>query len=182
MISDHVKSPVNPSRKAIARVENPLPIPTCCPYCQAPVVIKGHAEIYNGRAYGEWPWVYGCSACDARVGMHPFTNLPLGTLANEQLRKAREQHKKPFEAIWREKHLSRKDAYRWLAEQLGITTAECHFGLFDQERCALAGTVCQSHLVVLRTKAQALAPEHLLPDHLAPKDSAGRWRSRGVVR
>jgi len=29
---------------------------------------------------------------------------------------------------------------------------------------------------------RAIAPEHLLPDHLAHKDSAGRWRSRGVAQ
>lgn len=154
MISDHVKSPVNPSRKAIARVDNPLPIPTCCPYCQAPVVIKGHAEIYNGHAYGDWPWVYGCSACDARVGMHPFTNLPLGTLANEQLRKAREQHKKPFEAIWRGGHLSRADAYAWLAQMMGLTKAACHFGLFDLDQCKQAGDLCRNYSGVNKDLAQ----------------------------
>lgn len=145
MMSDHVKSPVNPSRRAIARVDNPLPVPTCCPYCQADVVIKGHAEIYHGKTYGDWPWVYGCSACDARVGMHPFTNLPLGTLANEQLRKAREQHKKPFEAIWRAGHLSRADAYAWLAQAMGLTKATCHFGLFDLDQCKRAGDLCRNY-------------------------------------
>lgn len=172
------KTPTNPSRTAIARVDHPLPVPTCCPYCQAEVVIKGHAEIYNGRSYGDWPWVYGCSECDARVGMHPFTNLPLGTLADEALRKARERHKKPFEAIWRDKYLSRKAAYGWLAEQLGIPTTECHFGLFDVQRCELAGAVCDSYLKVLRTSAQTAKLEHLLPKRMAPANPL-RWLKRG---
>lgn len=145
-VASAVKTPSNPSRRAITRVKDPLAIPTVCPCCGGAVVIKHHHDIYNGRSYGDWPWVYGCTDCDARVGLHPFTNLPLGTLADEPLRKARELHKAPFELIWRDGHLSRGAAYRWLAEQLGLKRDRCHFGLFDLELCVRAGQACQAYL------------------------------------
>ena len=142
-----VKTPWNPSKKAIARVKDPLPIPTICRYCNGDVRIVGHAAIYNGRTYGEWPWVYRCECCGARVGMHPYTNLPLGTLADDKLREVRNICKKPFEQLWQGAGImGRTEAYRWLAEQLGKSVAQCHFGLFEADECERARTVCEIRL------------------------------------
>ena len=51
------KTPWNPSRRATARVKNPLPAPTTCPYDGGPVEIVNNSAIY-GREYGEWPWAF----------------------------------------------------------------------------------------------------------------------------
>ena len=66
------KSPWNVSVTATARVppDQRLPPPEVCPYCGAGCRVKHHEEVY-GIPYGDWPWMYGCTACDARVGMHP---------------------------------------------------------------------------------------------------------------
>lgn len=140
------KSPWNPSKKALARVKDPLPVPAFCRFCNGSVRIVGHAAIYHGRTYGDWPWVYQCEDCSARVGMHPFTNLPLGTLADESLRQVRNRCKKPFETIWQERRMDRTQAYRWLAEQLGKSIAECHFGLFEASDCERAERLCLDYL------------------------------------
>lgn len=138
MISNpHNKTPWNPSRRATARVKDPLPAPTVCPHCAGAVQIVHHDDLY-GRAYGEWPWVYQCGICKAYVGMHPFTNIPLGTLAGDELRKARQQCKQPFEVLWQSKKLTRDVAYQQLATHLGLTAAECHFGLFNIDQCRRA--------------------------------------------
>lgn len=130
------KTPWNPSQKAIARVKDVLPIPQRCHLCgHEEVAIVGHKEIYNGKEYGEWPWAYQCRGCRAYVGMHPFTNLPLGTLANEELRQARVSGKEPFEKLHKSGKMSRNDAYAALADHLGIEKNECHFGWFDAEHC-----------------------------------------------
>lgn len=129
------KTPWNPSKTATARVKNPLPAPCECHLCKGSVKIAHHDEIY-GSAYGDWPWAYLCQNCGAYVGMHPFTNIPLGTLADAPLRKARKECKQPFELVWRERKLmSRTDAYKALAHALGIPVEECHFGWFDVARC-----------------------------------------------
>lgn len=136
-VSGH-KTPWNPSRKAIARVKNPLPAPTICPHCGSAVKIVCNSEIYNGQEYGEWPWAYKCdgSFCDAYVGMHPFTNIPLGTLATHAMRDARKRAKNVFQPLWQSGRMTRSEAYAWLAGQLGITKVnECHIGWFDVPMC-----------------------------------------------
>jgi hypothetical protein len=142
-----MKSPINPSRKATARVKNPLPTPEQCRYCGSEVSLRTHFEVY-GRNYSEWPWVYQCGnpSCAAHIGIHPFTNIPLGTLANAELRTARKLAKQPFNRIWESGRMSRRDAYLWLARKLEINASECHFGWFSLDRCTEAKKICEEFL------------------------------------
>lgn len=128
------KTPLNPSRSATARVKNPLPAPVECPHCRSSVSIANNSEIY-GREYGDWPWAYLCDGCGAYVGMHPFTAIPLGTLANEEQRRARKICKADFEALWKTGRLTRDEAYAQLAAHMGIEKEACHFGWFGVEEC-----------------------------------------------
>ena len=131
------KNPWNPSRKATARVKNPLPAPTECRYCGGPVEIAHHSDVY-GREYSDWPWMYRCAPCDAYVGLHPFTNIPLGILADRDLREARKRCKPVFERLFRSGRMTRSEAYAALADELRIPREECHFGWFDEARCEAA--------------------------------------------
>lgn len=133
---DHGKSPWRPSEKATKRVLNPLPAPTVHT-CGRPVEIAHHDQVY-GREYSDWPWMYRCAACDASVGMHPFTSIPLGTLADKALRDTRKACKQPFEMLWQRKRMDRHAAYAGLAAHLGIQVDSCHFGWFDAETCRKA--------------------------------------------
>jgi len=128
------KTPWNPSRMAIARVKNALPAPTICPHCAGKVEIAKNSEIY-GREYGEWPWAYLCRGCCAYVGMHPFTAIPLGTLADEPTRDARKRAKAAFNPLWESRRMTRSEAYSWLASQLDIAVGACHVGWFDVATC-----------------------------------------------
>lgn len=134
------------SRRALRRVKDALPVPTACNCCGGAVALVENSEIYNGRSFGDWPYAYLCRGCGAYVGLHPFTDLPLGTLADKPLRDARNRCKKPFERIWQGGWLSRSSAYRWLALQLGIPVSECHFGLFDAARCEQARLFCEEFM------------------------------------
>lgn len=137
------KTPWNPSRRATARVKNPLPAPTTCPYDGGPVEIVNNSAIY-GREYGEWPWAFLCRSCQAYVGLHPFTAIPLGTLADGPTREARKRAKGAFNPIWQSGAMTRTDAYVWLAQQLGIENhEECHIGWFDVATCDRVVTVIQ---------------------------------------
>jgi hypothetical protein len=135
------KSPSNPSRKATDRVKNPLPVPTSCHLCGGVVRIGTHEEVY-GTDYSEWPYVYICESCKSYVGLHPFTNIPLGTLADKNTRNARKNCKKPFEQLWRNGKMSRAEAYQWLADKMGIPVNECHFGWFDIKQFQEAMNIC----------------------------------------
>ena len=138
------KTPHNPSRKAIARVKNPLPAPTHCRYCESAVTIEKNSAIY-GRDFGGWPWIYLCtnSSCRAYIGMHPFTAIPLGTMADQKLRDARKHCKPVFNQLWQSGKMTRTRAYQWLAEKMGIPAGDCHFGWFTVEECQIAKQICE---------------------------------------
>lgn len=142
------KTPWNPSRKAIARVTNPLPAPTACPHCSGQVELVNNERIY-GKPYGEWPWAFLCTGagCGAYVGLHPFTHIPLGTLADEATRDARKRAKAVFNPRWEGVQHGRKKArtaaYTWLAAQLGLEDVNtCHIGWFDVATCERVIEVC----------------------------------------
>lgn len=145
------KSPSNPSRKAMERVTDPLPIPDHCCHCGSEVALKRHREVYESKMeYGDWPFMYVCSnpECGARVGLHPYTPFPLGSLATEETRNARKRCKAAFENLWRGPRapMTRTEAYTWLARQLGIKVAECHWALFDVAMCERAKVLCVKYL------------------------------------
>lgn len=133
-------TPWDPSRRAVARVKNPLPVPEKCPHCGSRVWIGPNSRIY-GRPYGDWPWALMCTGCDSYVGLHPFTGIPLGTLATPEIRRARKAAKEVFNPLWQRGAMTRDQAYAWLASALGIADVEqCHIGWFDVAQCAAVVT------------------------------------------
>ncbi len=69
--------------------------------------------------------------------MHPGTDTPLGTLANEELRRYRKAAHYWFDQIWKKplRITTRYKAYGWLAEQLKLPRESTHIGMFEKERC-----------------------------------------------
>lgn len=126
-------------------VRDQLPPPTECRYCGSPVVFCENKEIY-GRNYGRWPYAYRCTKCDARVGVHPNTNVPLGTLADGRTRRARMVSKELFYELCELRGFSRGQGYHMLASELGIPQRECHFGWFDGDRCDQAKQILEAQL------------------------------------
>lgn len=126
------------SRKALKRVKNPIPAPTECPYCTGPVALVENSVIYWGKTFGEWPYAYRCKPCDAYVGLHPDTDIPLGTLADKSLREDRKWAKNLFHELMKKRRWERTAMYEWLAEEMKIPVGECHFGWFDSETCLKA--------------------------------------------
>lgn len=131
-------TPLNPSKRAAARVTNPLPVPTACPHCAGKVQIVTNDRIY-GRMFGHWPWACLCSGCGAYVGFHPLTGIPLGTLATQPMREARKRAKNAFNTLWQGTEeiasMTRSEAYAWLAATLKIEPGACHVGWFDVAQC-----------------------------------------------
>ena len=163
-----LRTPWTPSKIAIQRVKHPIPIPTECRHCGGKVEPVHHTEIYP-VAFGEWPWSYLCRNCGACVGMHPYTNLPLGTLANKQQREARNSVKKLFNAIWidaPDRRAARTQAYVWLASKMGLTEATCHFGLFDEAHCKAAKKLLEEAYADLQAQMErggAVIPAWVVP-------------------
>ena len=133
------------SRKALKRVKDAMPPPESCPNCGSPVTLVSHAEIYGGREYGDWPYAYLCSGekCSSYVGLHPDTDLPMGTLADQPTREARKANKGSFHYLQLRKGWTRKQAYTWLSARMGIPASACHWGMFSVEQAQHAGRICR---------------------------------------
>src|SRR5690349_21187875 len=115
-----------------------------CPYCNA------DAELVSGDViYPRWPhfhlqrfWL--CRPCWAYVGCHKGGNKPLGRLANAELRALKQEVHAVFDPLWRSGRKSRRQAYKELAEALGIDRDQCHVGFFDVDTCRRAIEVLKS--------------------------------------
>lgn len=114
-----------------------LPEPKTCPYCQSAVKYTSHAEIYGGKTFSNWPFIYLCTnkPCSASVGVHEGTNHPLGTLADQRTKTARSAAHAAFDPLWKKGKMKRSEAYQWLAEQLDIEKWRCHISWFDVSYC-----------------------------------------------
>lgn len=137
------------SRRALARVRDRIEPPTACHCCGGPVKLTNNRDIYNGQSFGDWPYVYRCAQCQAYVGLHPDTDLPLGIMADRQTIQARKEAKTVFQRVVLVRHSRDRNAgYAWLARALEIPTSVCHFGMFDHARALAARDACRSALEV----------------------------------
>lgn len=118
-----------------------------CPYCGDKPEYVDSAVIY-GKSYG---MIYLCKPCDAYVGVHHrTTKVALGRLANKELREAKKRAHLYFDPIWKNNIIQgRRNAYKWLSEQLCIPEKYTHIGMFDVELCEKVVQVCK-----LKTKAE----------------------------
>ena len=106
-----------------------------CPYCHKAAERVGGNTIYPHRPDLTHKAFWRCAPCKAWVGCHPETTKPLGRLANTELRREKQRAHAAFDPIWRSKEMSRKAAYRWLAEAIGASEANCHIGMMDVLAC-----------------------------------------------
>ena len=72
-----------------------------------------------------------------------------------------------FDKIWNEaKVLSREDAYKWLAEKLGVPENKAHFRNLDKEQCKKAIWICQQLLNDLRRLDLDFGDEPITPFYI----------------
>ena len=112
--------------------------PTECNICGGMVIYTSNSKIY-GREYGSGKMYY-CTQCGAYVGTHkPRPKEALGILGNKEMRDMKMKCHSLFDKKWqgeptsKKRHIARINAYKWLAEKLGISIEECHFGYFDMD-------------------------------------------------
>lgn len=109
-----------------------------CGECGAPM------ELRKSSRYKSPFW--GCSrfpACRGTHGAHP-NGVPLGIPANKETKQARIKAHDAFDRIWKDGHMPRWKAYKWLAKQMGV--AEWHFGESSVGECNRAIEVIEAKL------------------------------------
>ena len=102
-----------------------------CPYCYKEAKWVDNAKIY-GKRYGKSYMAWWCELCDAYVGCHCNTKIPLGTMANAELRKWRMKAHVWIDPMWLTGKYSRKEIYQMLKERFG---REIHIGEADIQTC-----------------------------------------------
>lgn len=116
-----------------------------CPYCGAKAALVTGMVIYPHRQDLADKKFYQCAPCGAYVGCHPpavngrgglgIGTTPLGRLANAELRKLKTEAHAAFDPMWKGGGMHRREAYGWLAKQLGIAANDAHIGMFDEVQC-----------------------------------------------
>ncbi len=118
--------------------------PQVCPFCRSSVSLIDSAKIY-GQSYG---FIYLCNAyprCDARVRCHPRTIIPMGTLADKELRRWRSLAHRKFDPLWQsEVFPSRQAAYKWLSKAMRLPLEKTHVAMFDIRQCQRAIALVES--------------------------------------
>lgn len=105
-----------------------------CGYCHIPAEKVTGKEIYPHRPDLYHLTFYKCS-CGAYVGCHKGTETPMGSLADEATRKARNRAHAMFDQLWKDGHMTRSAAYGWMRHVTGKKKEHCHIGMFDVETC-----------------------------------------------
>lgn len=119
------------------------PINVRCDYCGRPAELVDSKVIY-GKSYGHK--CYLCRPCFAYVGCHKGTNIPLGRLANAELRYWKMQAHAAFDPLWQYGKFRgcRNAAYAWLAERMNLPVEKTHIGMFDVGQCKKAIHICNN--------------------------------------
>jgi len=115
-----------------------------CDYCGKAAAFVTGLQLYPHRPDLYSLQFYQCQPCKAHVGCHKGSNgVPLGRLANADLRAAKNRAHAAFDPIWKGRSMSRGSAYSWLAKSLGIPQQECHIGMFNIEMCEQVVIACE---------------------------------------
>jgi ssDNA-binding Zn-finger/Zn-ribbon topoisomerase 1 len=108
-----------------------------CPYCGSTVVLRSAEGIYRDNS--DDARLYVCSkypACDAYVRIKEGTkNVPVGSMANGELRALRIEAHRCFDRIHKSGLMSRQDAYAWLAGVVAAPMAYAHIGQLGEYNC-----------------------------------------------
>ena len=88
---------------------------------------------FFGKTYDATRKVWVCTGCRARVGTHPNSDRPLGTLANAEVRALRKRCHELIDPLWKWQGYPRGLVYAELARRLGLSSV--HIGEADKELC-----------------------------------------------
>lgn len=112
-----------------------------CPYCHKEAKLVDSIIVYKVRSYGPI-YLCQCKSGWSYVGCHKGTTKPLGRLADKELREWKKRAHAVFDPIWKNRKKKRPDAYKWLAEKLGIERVKCHIGMFNVDMCKKVFEAC----------------------------------------
>jgi hypothetical protein len=73
-----------------------------------------------------------------------MTAVRTSAAKGSELAKARIEAHRSFDVLWRFDLMTRREAYAWLAEKMGLAIGDCHIGMFDLSQCQQAINLCEN--------------------------------------
>jgi hypothetical protein len=118
-----------------------------CPYCNCETELVKAPDIYGPDTKIRGMFYRCVKNHDHYVGTYHFNfNRSLGRVADKELRKWKMKGHDAFDLLWKgesRKFNSRPEAYKWLAEKMGLEIEYTHFGMFDIDQCRKAINYCE---------------------------------------
>lgn len=109
-----------------------------CNVCDTGVIQLVKAKVSFSTKQDKWPYIFTCPHCNAAVGCHPNTLRPLGPLAPAHIRALRAKAHFALDPLWESGLMSRDNAYKWLAKELGLDVDSCHIVQLDRRQLTQA--------------------------------------------
>ena len=109
-----------------------------CPYCGGRTELRSADGIYQDNKNGTM--LYVCSyypECDAYVRVHAGTKIPVGSMANHELRALRRSAHHYFDQLFKSGYMTKEDAYQWLADLIAAPLSQAHIGYLGEYYCKL---------------------------------------------
>ena len=119
--------------------------PIKCPYCHANASLRPASVVYGLNRRSQGKFLYLCDrwpACDAYVGAHRSSLLPMGTLADKGLRRRRMAAHAALRRVVDSGLMTKKQLYRCIQAEFGIPEEEAHIGKFSELRCQKVIDLC----------------------------------------
>lgn len=117
-----------------------------CPYCGADAILRPASYVYGTSLLEKGRHLYLCSNwpdCDAYVSAHRTSRLPMGTLANGELRHKRILAHRALSFFQKSRHMDKWAVYLWLQMQLGLDREKTHIGQFSETQCDQVIEICR---------------------------------------
>ncbi len=126
-----------------------------CPYCGRKAVLRNASYVYGERCIRPDKHLYVCSGypkhCDAYVGVHEHNLMPLGTMADGELRHLRIEAHYALNTVWKRGYMTKKGVYAWLANKMNLREKDMHIGHFSYYCCEESIRICRE-LIAERDK------------------------------
>lgn len=136
-----------------------------CPYCGNHTVLRSADGIYRENSRQEM--LYVCKkypVCDAYVRVQKGTTIPLGTIANRELRELRIKAHQQFDKLYKCGYMSKHDAYQWLGNLLGVPAKNAHIAQLNVLSCNLVIREAQKQVEWYRARSQDNKRKHQRKD------------------
>ena len=120
-----------------------------CPYCGGTVSFRSAKGIYSEKYDDAMLCV--CNnypECDAYVKCHQGTRIPMGNLANKELREKRRVAHRLMSQLEKEDSTQKQDLYRWI-RQISLD-GNCHVGAMQDYACQQVIAECTKRLNAIR--------------------------------